>query len=330
MEHFKGKLLKEYTSFLVGGKAKDLYIPRSFEDVERLLKELYTERKDFYVLGKGSNVLISDEGLDAPVILLRENLSGMQFCSYKEYLGEKRKEENQKAARIKDDFPLKNKEDIKDIKDIEDVEELAIFTALAGTSLSELAKFAEEKGYTGMEALSGIPGTVGGAVKMNAGAYNSEIKDVFHHGVFCKRSGELLELPLSKMDFSYRHSAVEDGMLCLSASFLLKKGEPASIREKMEDFRARRAEKQPLELPSAGSTFKRPEGDYASRLIEVAGLRGFRMENAAVSEKHCGFVVNLGEATARNIYELIEEVKRVVKEKEGVQLETEIKLWGKF
>lgn len=312
MEHFKGKLLKEYTSFLVGGKAKDLYIPRSFEDVERLLKELYTERKDFYVLGKGSNVLISDEGLDAPVILLRENLSGIQFCTYKEYLGEKRKEENQKAARIKD------------------IEELAIFTALAGTGLSELAKFAEEKGYTGMEALSGIPGTVGGAVKMNAGAYNSEIKDVFHHGVFCKRSGELLELPLSKMDFSYRHSAVEDGMLCLSASFLLKKGEASSIREKMEDFRVRRAEKQPLELPSAGSTFKRPEGDYASRLIEAAGLRGFRMENAAVSEKHCGFVVNLGEATARNIYELIEEVKRVVKEKEGVQLETEIKLWGKF
>ena len=312
MEHFKGKLLKEYTSFLVGGKAKDLYIPRSFEDVESLLKELYTERKDFYVLGKGSNVLISDEGLDAPVILLRENLSGIQFCSYKEYLGEKRKEENQKVARIKD------------------IEELAIFTALAGTGLSELAKFAEEKGYTGMEALSGIPGTVGGAVKMNAGAYNSEIKDVFHHGVFCKRSGELLELPLSKMDFSYRHSAVEDGMLCLSASFLLKKGEASSIREKMEDFRVRRAEKQPLELPSAGSTFKRPEGDYASRLIEAAGLRGFRMENAAVSEKHCGFVVNLGEATARNIYELIEEVKRVVKEKEGVQLETEIKLWGKF
>ena len=312
MEHFKGKLLKEYTSFLVGGKAKDLYIPRSFADVERLIKELYTERKDFYVLGKGSNVLISDEGLDAPVILLRENLSGIQFCSYKEYLGEKRKEENQKAARIKD------------------IEELAIFTALAGTGLSELAKFAEEKGYTGMEALSGIPGTVGGAVKMNAGAYNSEIKDVFHHGVFCKRSGELLELPLSKMDFSYRHSAVEDGMLCLSASFLLKKGEASSIREKMEDFRVRRAEKQPLELPSAGSTFKRPEGDYASRLIEAAGLRGFRMENAAVSEKHCGFVVNLGEATARNIYELIEEVKRVVKEKEGVQLETEIKLWGKF
>ena len=244
--------------------------------------------------------MISDEGLDAPVILIRENLSGIHFQIYKEHLEEK------------------NQED------------WAIFTALAGTSLSELAKYAEEKGYTGMEPLSGIPGTVGGAVKMNAGAYNSEIKDVFHHGTFCKRNGEIFELSLSEMDFSYRHSAVEDGMLCLSASFLLKKGELASIREKMEDFQKRRAEKQPLELPSAGSTFKRPEGDYASRLIEAAGLRGFRMENAAVSEKHCGFVVNLGGASARNIYELIEEVKRIVKEKEGVQLETEIKLWGSF
>lgn len=307
MEHFQGNLLKEYTSFLVGGKAKDFYIPRSFEDVEELLKRLHTEGKDFYVLGKGSNVLISDEGLDAPVILIRENLSGIHFQSYKEYLEEKRKKENS-----------------------EDIEDKAIFTTLAGTSLSELAKYAEEKGYTGMEPLSGIPGTVGGAVKMNAGAYNSEIKDVFHHGTFCKGNGEIFELSLSEMDFSYRHSAVEDGMLCLSASFLLKKGELASIREKMEDFQKRRAEKQPLELPSAGSTFKRPEGDYASRLIEAAGLRGFRMENAAVSEKHCGFVVNLGGASARNIYELIEEVKRIVKEKEGVQLETEIKLWGSF
>lgn len=168
MEHFQGNLLKEYTSFLVGGKAKDFYIPRSFEDVEELLKRLHTEGKDFYVLGKGSNVLISDEGLDAPVILIRENLSGIHFQSYKEYLEEKRKKENS-----------------------EDIEDKAIFTALAGTSLSELAKYAEEKGYTGMEPLSGIPGTVGGAVKMNAGAYNSEIKDVFHHGTFCKRNGEI-------------------------------------------------------------------------------------------------------------------------------------------
>ena len=165
---------------------------------------------------------------------------------------------------------------------------------------------------------------------MNAGAYNREIKDIFRSGSFFRKNGERIELDLGQMDFSYRHSAVEDGMVCLSASFLLRKADSSFIRNKMEEYRRRRAEKQPLELPSAGSTFKRPKGDYASRLIEAAGLRGFRMGNAGVSEKHCGFVVNLGNADAENIYELIQEVKRIVKEKEGVQLETEVKLWGEF
>lgn len=293
MEHFHGKDMKEYCSFFAGGKADDLYIPHSVEEVQGLLKAFRKEGRDYYILGKGSNLLISDDGLRDPVILLRENLSGVQY------------EENRET-------------------------EEAYFTALSGTTLSALAKFAEEKGYSGMEPLSGIPGTVGGAVKMNAGAYNAEIKDVFLRGQFCTAEGEILSMENREMDFSYRHSAVTDGMVCLSATFLLKKGEKKAIHEKMEEYRLRRAEKQPLELPSAGSTFKRPEGDYASRLIEHAGLRGFQMENAGVSEKHCGFVVNLGNASAKNIYTVILEVIRIVKEKEGVQLEPEVKLWGKF
>lgn len=293
MEHFHGKDMKEYCSFFAGGKADDLYIPHSVEEVQSLLKAFRKEGRDYYILGKGSNLLISDDGLRDPVILLRENLSGVQY------------EENRET-------------------------EEAYFTALSGTTLSALAKFAEEKGYSGMEPLSGIPGTVGGAVKMNAGAYNAEIKDVFLRGQFCTAEGEILSMENREMDFSYRHSAVTDGMVCLSATFLLKKGEKKAIHEKMEEYRLRRAEKQPLELPSAGSTFKRPEGDYASRLIEHAGLRGFRIENAGVSEKHCGFVVNLGNASAKNIYTVILEVIRIVKEKEGVQLEPEVKLWGKF
>lgn len=291
MKHFQGKLLKEYTSFKVGGEARNLYIPESPMELEDLVRRFQREGRFFYVLGKGSNLLISDEGLTDPVILIRENLSGITF----DPLGEE-----------------------------------AMFTALAGTSLLELAKFAEEKGYTGMEALSGIPGTVGGAVKMNAGAYNREIKDVFHHGIFLGKDGKRVELDVNHMDFSYRHSAVEDGMVCVSATFLLKKGDPASIRERMADYTARREDKQPLDMPSAGSTFKRPEGDFASRLIEHAGLRGFTIDRAGVSEKHCGFVVNLGGASAENIYGLIQEVMRIVKEKEGVQLEPEVKLWGKF
>ena len=293
MEHFHGKDMKEYCSFFAGGKADDLYIPHSVEEVQGLLKAFRKEGRDYYILGKGSNLLISDDGLRDPVILLRENLSGVQY------------EENRET-------------------------EEAYFTALSGTTLSALAKFAEEKGYSGMEPLSGIPGTVGGAVKMNAGAYNAEIKDVFLKGQFCTAEGEILSMENREMDFSYRHSAVADGMVCLSATFLLKKGEKKAIHEKMEECRRRRAEKQPLELPSAGSTFKRPEGDYASRLIEHAGLRGFQIENAGVSEKHCGFVVNLGNASAKNIYTVILEVIRIVKEKEGVQLEPEVKLWGKF
>lgn len=293
MEHFHGKDMKEYCSFFAGGKADDLYIPHSVEEVQGLLKAFRKEGRDYYILGKGSNLLISDDGLRNPVILLRENLSGVQY------------EENRET-------------------------EEAYFTALSGTTLSALAKFAEEKGYSGMEPLSGIPGTVGGAVKMNAGAYNAEIKDVFLKGQFCTAEGEILSMENREMDFSYRHSAVTDGMVCLSATFLLKKGEKKAIHEKMEEYRLRRAEKQPLELPSAGSTFKRPEGDYASRLIEHAGLRGFQIENAGVSEKHCGFVVNLGNASAKNIYTVILEVIRIVKEKEGVQLEPEVKLWGKF
>lgn len=293
MEHFHGKDMKEYCSFFAGGKADDLYIPHSVEEVQGLLKAFRKEGRGYYILGKGSNLLISDDGLRDPVILLRENLSGVQY------------EENRET-------------------------EEAYFTALSGTTLSALAKFAEEKGYSGMEPLSGIPGTVGGAVKMNAGAYNAEIKDVFLRGQFCTAEGEILSMENREMDFSYRHSAVTDGMVCLSATFLLKKGEKKAIHEKMEEYRLRRAEKQPLELPSAGSTFKRPEGDYASRLIEHAGLRGFQIENAGVSEKHCGFVVNLGNASAKNIYTVILEVIRIVKEKEGVQLEPEVKLWGKF
>lgn len=293
MEHFHGKDMKEYCSFFAGGKADDLYIPHSVEEVQGLLKAFRKEGRDYYILGKGSNLLISDDGLRDPVILLRENLSGVRY------------EENRET-------------------------EEAFFTALSGTTLSKLAKFAEEKGYSGLEPLSGIPGTVGGAVKMNAGAYNAEIKDVFLRGQFCTAEGEILSMENREMDFSYRHSAVTDGMVCLSATFLLKKGEKKAIHEKMEEYRRRRAEKQPLELPSAGSTFKRPEGDYASRLIEHAGLRGFQIENAGVSEKHCGFVVNLGNASAKNIYTVILEVIRIVKEKEGVQLEPEVKLWGKF
>ena len=243
-------------------------------------------------MGNGSNLLVSDEGVDEAVILLKDNLSA---CSIKE----------QEDGR-------------------------GLLEAEAGCTLKKMAEVAMEAGYTGFEPLSGIPGTLGGAVKMNAGAYGGEIKDFFYQGLLLNEKGELQKKELSEMEFSYRHSCLSENDICLKASFLLEKGNPTEIREKMQDFQRRREEKQPLDMPSAGSTFKRPEGDYASRLIEVSGLRGFQMGRAAVSEKHCGFVVNLGGADAKEIYRLIREVIRIVEEKQGVRLETEVKLWGRF
>ena len=206
MEHFQGKELKEYCSFLCGGKAKDLYLPKKEEEITALLQRFIREGKTFYVLGRGSNVLISDKGLQEPVLILRENFSGIRFISYKDFL---EKEAKQVFQKEKQWLP-------------EGEAEEAVFTALSGTSLSELAEFAEKQGYSGLEELSGIPGTVGGAVKMNAGAYNREVKDCFLYGSFVNESGEKVWLTLPEMDFSYRHSAVEDGMVCLSASFLLR------------------------------------------------------------------------------------------------------------
>ena len=292
MEHRQGQSLKDYTSFKVGGEAKDFYIPSTIEEVQELVQELYKEGRSYLILGNGSNILVSDEGVDEAVILVKDNLSA---CSIKE----------QEDGR-------------------------GLLEAEAGCTLKKMSEIALEAGYTGFEPLSGIPGTLGGAVKMNAGAYGGEIKDFFHKGLLLNEKGELLEKELSEMDFSYRHSCLSEKDLCLKASFLLEKGNPAEIREKMQDFQARREEKQPLDMPSAGSTFKRPEGDYASRLIEVSGLRGFQMGRAAVSDKHCGFVVNLGGASAKEIYKLIREVIRIVEEKQGLRLETEVKLWGKF
>ena len=192
-----------------------------------------------------------------------------------------------------------------------------VITARAGALLSAVANTALEHGLTGMEFASGIPGSVGGALVMNAGAYGGEIRDIL-------LSAEGLEL-------GYRTSNITAlGRTVLGASFRLKKGDPAEIEAKMKDLNGRRKEKQPLEYPSAGSTFKRPEGYFAGKLIQDAGLKGFSIGGAQVSEKHAGFVINKGNATAKDILDLIKEVQRRVFEDAGVRLETEIRMAGEF
>ena len=204
-------------------------------------------------------------------------------------------------------------------------------TVGAGTILAKAANEAAGAGLSGMEFAAGIPGSMGGAVVMNAGAYGGEIKDILESATVISQDGEIITLSNQELDLSYRHSCVlEKGYIVLSARLKLEKKDEAQIRELMADLRNRRIEKQPLEYPSAGSTFKRPEGYFAGKLIEDAGLRGYTVGGACVSEKHCGFVVNKGDACAADVLNVIKDVKAKVYEKFGVELEPEVKMIGEF
>ena len=202
----------------------------------------------------------------------------------------------------------------------------------AGVTLAAAAQQAAKAGLTGLEFASGIPGTFGGAVFMNAGAYGGEMKDVIVSVRVISEDGEILTLSKEELDLSYRHSVIpERGYLVIDGELLLtREKDPDQITERMEELKKKRIEKQPLEYPSAGSTFKRPEGYFAGKLIMDAGLRGFSVGGAAVSEKHCGFVINKGNATAADICALMDEVTRIVKEKYAVTLEPEVKKVGEF
>ncbi|MBQ7535787.1 MAG: UDP-N-acetylmuramate dehydrogenase [Stomatobaculum sp.] len=206
-----------------------------------------------------------------------------------------------------------------------------VITARAGALLSAVANTALEHGLTGMEFASGIPGSVGGALVMNAGAYGGEIRDILLSADILEMDGSSDRVDADGLELGYRTSNITAlGRTVLGASFRLQKGDPAEIEAKMKDLNGRRKEKQPLEYPSAGSTFKRPEGYFAGKLIEDAGLKGFSIGGAQVSEKHAGFVINRDNATAKDILDLIKEVQRRVFEDAGVRLETEIRMAGEF
>ncbi len=201
----------------------------------------------------------------------------------------------------------------------------------AGVTLERLSAFACENNLTGLEFASGIPGTLGGACVMNAGAYDGEMKQVVQKVVVCDYEGNILELDHDTMEFGYRKSIIRNKpFVVLEVWMELTPGNRETIQEKMDGFWQSRREKQPLEYPSAGSTFKRPEGHFAGKLIMDCGLRGFQIGGARVSDKHCGFVINTGTATANDIYQLIQEIKNNVKDKFGVELEQEVVMIGKF
>lgn len=204
-----------------------------------------------------------------------------------------------------------------------------VVSAGAGAMDVHVAKAAAEKGLAGLEFLVGVPGTIGGAVRMNAGAYGREIKDVFKHAHAVDRYGHIEELEPDDFDFSYRHAELPKDMIILKAAFRAEHGEPEEIRAKMNEISSARADSQPLGTRTGGSTFKNPDGGHAWELVDAAGCRGLRIGDAQVSEKHCNFLINHGGATAAQIEELGETVRQKVFEHSGISLEWEIRRVGK-
>lgn len=276
--------MSRHTSFRIGGPARRMAFPESREQLVILLGLAEECGVQPFLLGRGTNLLVSDRGLDTLVIKTAERMT---------------------SIRRLDDVTLE---------------------ADAGVLLSRLAVYAQQAGLAGLEFAHGIPGSLGGAVCMNAGAYGGEMRQVVTEVTALYPDG-IRRFTGDQAEFAYRHSRfLEDGAVVLGAVVRLNPDDPAAIRQRMDDLMARRKASQPLEWPSAGSTFKRPVGAFAAALIDQCGLRGYRHGGAAVSEKHCGFVVNLGGATCADVLALCDEVRAVVKEKAGYDLEKEIRV----
>ncbi len=280
--------MKRHTTFRIGGPADFFLLPSTVDEVRGILEICREEELPYFILGNGSNLLVSDKGYRGVIIQLYRNFSNISV------------EGNE-------------------------------ICASSGALLSQIAAAARNASLTGFEFAGGIPGTLGGAVFMNAGAYGGELKDVLKEAVVMTEQGEILTLPVEKLDMGYRTSRIRKaGYLVLEARLVLEQGDMDKIRDITKDLTEKRVSKQPLEYPSAGSTFKRPEGYFAGKLIMDAGLRGYQVGDAQVSEKHCGFVINKGNATAADVLTLIENVREKVQEQFGVTLEPEVKFLGEF
>ena len=279
--------MKNHTSFKIGGPAAALCAPKDRQQLLELVGFVQREGVDSWYIGNGSNLLVSDEGLNGIAILLDSGFDG----------------------EIEVDG--------------------TVLLAPAGKKLSAVCAAACAAGLTGLEFAYGIPGSVGGAVYMNAGAYGGEMKDRLLWVEYLAPTGEIVRLEQEQLSLSYRHSRfMEEGMqgsCIVRAAFGLQRGEKAAIQSEMDRILNQRRQKQPLEYPSAGSTFKRPQGAFAAQLIDKCGLKGFTVGGAQVSEKHAGFVINTGKATCADVLELTRQVQECVQEKTGYLLELEVR-----
>lgn len=280
--------MSRHTTFRIGGPADFFLIPADVEMLKEILKVCKEAEVPYFILGNGSNLLVSDQGYRGVIIQMFRNMADIEVQGN-------------------------------------------VIRAKAGALLSGIAAAAKNASLTGFEFAGGIPGTLGGAVVMNAGAYGGEMKDVLRQVTVMTKDGEILKLDAEELELGYRTSIVKTKeYMVLEAVIELEPGEPEAIKARMRELTEQRVSKQPLEYPSAGSTFKRPEGYFAGKLIMDSDLRGYRVGGAQVSEKHCGFVINTGDATAADVVKLMRDVSDTVKEKFGVSLEPEVKFLGEF
>lgn len=278
--------MSKHTTFRIGGPADVYVMPHTVDELVSVVALCRKENTAYRIVGNGSDLLVSDDGLRCVVVQVLDNLSDI----------------------VVDGTSVR---------------------ALAGATNAAVAGAALDAGLAGFEFASGIPGTIGGAAIMNAGAYGGEFKDVAVELTCVTPEGEVVKVSRDEADWSYRHSMMDAaGYIVVEAILELTPDDPAEIAARMDELKARREEKQPLDMPSAGSTFKRPEGYFAGKLIQDSELRGYRVGGAQVSEKHTGFVVNAGGATAADVMQLIEGVQSRVKERFGVMLEPEVRIWS--
>ena len=278
--------MSRHTTFRVGGPADFFVTPKTKEDVRDVIRVCKEVGMPYYIIGNGSNLLVSDAGYRGVIVQIYKEMN---------------------EVKVEGD----------------------LVKAQAGALLSGIAAKALGAELSGFEFASGIPGTIGGACVMNAGAYGGEMKDVLESVTVLTGEGKIIELGRNELELGYRTSVIaKKGYIVLGAVLKLERGDGEKIKTYMDELKEKRVTKQPLEYPSAGSTFKRPEGYFAGKLIEDAGLRGFQVGGAQVSEKHCGFVINRNHATAADIMELMRQVQIRVKENSGVDLEPEVKRLG--
>ena len=301
--------MRAHTTFRVGGAAEAFVEICSTAELEGILQFVRKEGIPYYVIGNGSNLLVSDEGYPGVILHIGKALGHVDMDARAEF-------SSTLAGGVS-----RSKEG----------EELVMIRAGAGALLSQVAAYALDQGLTGLEFAAGIPGSLGGAVRMNAGAFGGEMSQVVRIARCLDEQGEEVLLSLPELEMEYRNSILSRrNLIVLEVYMELKRGDKTAIEETMQDIASRRREKQPLEYPSAGSTFKRPDGNFAGKLIEEAGLKGYRIGGARVSEKHCGFIINYDRATAMDIWQLMGEVTRKVELNSGIRLEPEVIMLGNF